>query len=779
MPHQTGLSATEVADRISRGLTNSFRAPPSRTFWHILRSNICTRFNLLLGVLFVVVLLARSPADGLFGLVVVTNSVIGITQETRAKRKLDSLALLHQPTSVVIRDGLPRAVRTGEIVLDDLVQLRAGDEIPADGTVVESHALEVDESNLTGESEPVPKEPGGRLLSGCFVVAGYGTFRTTRVGARSHANSLAREARIYRRVASEIEQGLDRVMRWVGWAVAVAVPLQVITVSRIDDGTARSDVLRGVAGLVGVVPEGLVLLSTLAFLAAAVTLTKRGVLVQELQAVEGLARVNVVCVDKTGTLTSGIIGYHTCETLGADGHLRANAALGAIAHDDDNNATLEAVRAAFPHDPGWHVTARVPFESGRKWKATHFGDNGCWYLGAPEVLAPGSETVMQRTAGHARAGRRVLLLCSSATWPDEADLPADITPVALVVLKETVRPDARDTLRYLSDQGVRLVVLSGDNPLTVGAISHEVGIGHDGVVDARTLHDETSLRVALGESSVFGRVTPEQKKEMVGLLQRQGNVVAMTGDGVNDTLALKSADVGIAMGNAAPATKAVAQFVLLDNSFAVLPAVLAEGRRVIANVERVAQLFLAKNAMSFLAIVVGAVSATSFPVLPRQMTLLSTLTIGIPAFLLALGPNTRRFRRGFLSRIVSRSVPVGAVTGLCVIVSDRLSNDRTGTAATITALVCFFALVRTVAEPLTAPRMLLVIGLMAGAAACVVAPGLRSFFGFALSTRIVAVATVCAVPAVVATATAFGKGVSPIAARCRVRGRRSSGSSPS
>ena len=752
VPSPIGLTAGEVADRVAARQTNRFRPPPSRTFSHIIRSNVFTRFNLLLGGLCAVVLFARSPVDALFGLVIVTNALIGVVQETRAKRTLDALAFLHQSTSKVMRAGGIQSLRTEDVVLDDIVVLTPGDEIPADGVVIESNRLEVDESNLTGESAPVAKGAGDRVLSGCFVTSGNGCFRATTVGEHSHANTLTAEARVFRRATSEIQKGLDTVLRWVGWVIVASVPLQIVAVSRNDGESLRSGVLRGVAGLVGVVPEGLVLLSTLAFFTAALTLSGHNVLVQELGAVEGLARVDVVCIDKTGTLTTGQIGFGSCEVLPnhADGDVAA--ALAALADDVDRNATLQAVHGAFPDAPGWNVTVRIPFDSARKWKAASFEGHDTWYLGAPDVLAGGSSVLMARVVELAVAGNRVLLLCRSQQVPDATNLPLDLEPAAVVVLREQVRNDAHDTLRYFADQGVRVIVLSGDNPVTVGAVAHDLGIDTEFVVDALALgNDRADIAAAMEGSSVFGRVTPAQKRTMVQVLQQHGHVVAMTGDGVNDSLALKSSDVGIAMGNATPATKAVAQFVLLDSAFASLPLILGEGRRVIANVERVAQLFLAKNAMSFLAIVVGAFSASRFPVFPRQMTLLSVLTIGIPAFFLALAPNTRRFIPGFLGRIVSRSVPLGAVIGLCVVCADRVSGDSTGTAATLTALMCFFALLHVVATPLTVGRFALIVSLATVAALCVALPPLQDFMGLHTSVHTVVVSLFCAVPAISAT----------------------------
>lgn len=751
MHNQVGLTAREVRDRTSRGLTNSFRPATSRSLLQIVRANVFTRFNLLLGALFVVVIVMQSPVDGLFGLVFVVNSAAGIVQEVRVKRHLDSLAFLHASTSRVVRDGTEATVRTDSIVLGDLVLLTAGDQVPADGTVIESCNLETNESNLTGESGAVSKPRGSEIFSGTFVTAGNGAFETTSVGASSCVHRLTTQAKTYQRVQSEIQRSLETLLVWIGWAVLVAVPLQVVAIARSADGrSTRSGILRGVAGLVGVVPEGLVLLSTLAFLNGAMILSRRRILVQELPAVEGLARVNVVCIDKTGTLTTGIIDFERCEYLATGVESDVNEALSALAHDADANSTLQAVARAVPAPSTWSPVERVPFDSARKWKALRFEDHANWFLGAPEVLMPDDDAVRRRVQSLAETGRRVLLLCRTTDWHAQHELPGGLEATALVVLHERIRPHTRATLDYFVEQGVRVIVMSGDNPHTVSAIAREVGVSFNAAIDARSLaNDPMAVRDAVTRFSVFGRVSPEQKRLMVRALQENGDVVAMTGDGVNDVLALKRADIGIAMGNAAPATKATAQFVLLDSNFDSLPVILAEGRRVIANVEKVAELFLAKNAMSFLAIVIGAVAGTTFPVLPRQMTLISALTIGIPAFFFALGPNTRRFTPGFLPRIVRRSVPLGTCIGLSVVAADIFGNEQTGTTATLAALLCFLVVLVQVSRPVAAWKLGLIASLAATAFVCFSASPARDFFGFAPSVRTASVAILCSLPAMV------------------------------
>lgn len=549
------------------------------------------------------ILATGSLADGLFGVILVVNSLIGIVQELLAKRKLDRLALLNRPTAHVIRDGVTREIPIGDVVLGDLLELRTGDQVPADGPVRASRGLELDESNLTGESDAVPKGAGDRVQSGTAVVAGSGTFVAAAVGPDAYANQIAAQVRKFTRVRSEIQSSINRLLKWITWVIVLALPLQIISqVRAVGDQGWREVVIRSTGGLVGLIPEGLVLLTSVAFLLSAVKLTRQQVLVQELPAVEGLARVDVVCLDKTGTLTVGDIVLDEIIPLGDVPAERLRAALGALADDDNANATLAAVRRAVPSPDGWSRCTTVPFNSARKWSAADFGEHGAWVLGAPDVLLPPGDPVRAQVSELAASGRRVLLLAVTSEPLDGPRLPGALSAAALVTLTEQIRPDAAQTLHYFAEQGVQIKVISGDNPQTVGAIARVVGVEVGEVVDARELPDDPdALRETAATTTVFGRVSPEQKRALVQALQADGHVVAMTGDGVNDALALKDADIGVAMGNGTQATKTVAQLVLLDGKFSHLPSVLAEGRRVIGNVERVANRFLTKNVMSLVA----------------------------------------------------------------------------------------------------------------------------------------------------------------------------------
>ncbi len=752
---ETGLTAGEVAERVARGQVNVTDDATSRSIGQIVRANVLTRFNAILGALFVMIIITGSWADGLFGLVLIVNSGIGIAQEYLAKRKLDSLALLNAPITKVVRAGQLIDIPTAQVVVDDLIELRTGDQVPADGHLLSAAGLEIDEANLTGESDAVPKHTGDEVRSGTVVVAGTGRFPATAVGADAYANKISAQARIFTRSRSEIQESVNRLLRYITWIIVAALPLQIWAQYRANQQQGwREIVLRSTGGLVGLVPEGLVLLTSVAFLLAAVQLTRQQVLVQELPAVEGLARVDVVCLDKTGTLTVGDITLEEVVTLtaGDDGELAQ--ALGALANDPSANGTLLAVARALPVPAGWVRQQTVAFSSGRKWSAAAFTDRGTWVMGAPDMILAADDPIRDQVAKYALTGRRVLLLSSCDSDLTGRELPAGLRQRALVILSEQIRPDAADTLAYFRDQGVGIKIISGDNPVTVAAIARRVGLEFDdaGVVDARSIGDGAAeLREIAEEATVFGRVSPEQKRALVQALQRSGHVVAMTGDGVNDALALKDADIGVAMGNGAQATKAVAQLVLLDGRFSHLPAVLAEGRRVIGNVERVANLFVAKNVMSLVAIITAAAFALPFPFLPRHLTLVSAVTIGIPAFFLALGPNKRRYVPGFLTRVLRFAVPAGMIAGLAVLGSYLLARGnygsaracstgdgtgvacwQPGTGATVALLTTFFWILVVLARPFR-PWKAVLIGAMVGIAVLAfVLPVGRNFFDFSL-----------------------------------------------
>ncbi len=689
-----GLTQAQVRDRTERGLSNVQPESPSRSTREIIRANVITRFNILLSILLVVILVAvQAPRDALFGIVMVTNAAIGIIQELRAKATLDRLALLTAPRARVVREGTVREVDIAGVVVDDIIELRSGDQLPVDGDVVTSRGLEINESLLTGESDPVLKEPGDVALSGSFVAAGSGRYRATQVGSNAYAAKLAREAKRFTLVRSELRDGIDWILAGVSWAVGPVIVLLVWTSIRAD-AEIREALASAVAGAVGMVPQGLVLLTSIAFAVGVIRLGRRNVLVQELPAIEGLARVDVVCFDKTGTLTEGRLVVQDVITLHGGDPVAPLGALGAA--EPDPNATLKAVIRRFPAPDGWHASTAVPFSSARKWSGASFDGRGTWVLGAPEILAPDDSQVASIADEHAARGRRVLLLAYSELRLETERAPRRLEPHSVLVLGDQIRTDAAQTLRYFADQGVQAKVISGDHPDTVAAIARDVGVpGSQHVVDARTMPAEPEALAQVVESgTVFGRVTPYQKRAMVKALQSQGHVVAMTGDGVNDVLALKDADIGIAIGTGSAAARSVAQLVLIDGKFDTLPGVVGEGRRVISNIERVANLFVTKTVYAiFIALAVGLAGRT-FPFLPRDLTLVGSVTIGIPAFFLALAPTTRRAAPGFVWRVTRFAVPTGVAAGLATFFAYELaiSEEVTLAEARTTATLVLSAL---------------------------------------------------------------------------------------
>ena len=781
-----GLSASQVRERVRQGLTNAYREPSSRSAAAILRTNLLTVFNAILGVALVVVLLVGQWVDALFGFVLVLNTATGTLAEVRAKRALDRLSVLQAPTAHVRRDGREADVDVADIVLDDVVRLRSGEQVPADGELLTADGLEIDESILTGESDAVRPEPGARVLSGTTVTAGEGLMRATAVGERAYAHRLAREARRFSKVGSELQEGTDRVLRWISWVIVpVALLLAWSQISAAGGwqaaratGAWRMATVAAIAGVVGMVPQGLVLLTSVNFATASLRLARRRVLVQELPAVEVLARVDTLCLDKTGTITTGRIRLERVEGPGGAGagpELRG--ALAALT-SQESNATALAVREGLGElgpaegaGPGGETGAdresesdgrtgtddadgrRVPFSSRRKWSAAVL-DEETWLMGAPEIVLTGADGGAELLAHVQRlstGGVRVVAL-ARAQQPcardddGEARLPGTRRAAGLVVLSEQVRPDAAQTLDYFRTQGVDVKIISGDNPTTVAAVAAKAGVaapdgGAPVALDARELPAEAADPAALDElaeavegAQVLGRVVPEQKRALVQALRSRGRTVAMTGDGVNDSLALKDADLGIAMGNGAPATKAVARMVLLSGEFSALPGVVAEGRRVMANTERIASLFLAKTIYASLIAVVVAVTAIGYPFLPRQLTIVSSLTIGIPAFVLALAPNSRRYRSGFLRRVLTLAVPAGVIAGAATLAArqwlavERAGQDQVTTGATLVLVVSGLSLLTLTARPLLGWRLGLVV-LMAGAAALgVLVPAVRGFF---------------------------------------------------
>ena len=725
-----GLMAAEVAQRVADGRTNDVPSRATRSVADIVRANVFTRINAILAVLFAIVLATGSLINGLFGLLIIVNSVVGVVQELRAKQTLDRLSILGQAKPVVRRANGTRELSPNEVVLDDVIELGPGDQVVVDGVVVEASGLQIDESLLTGEADAVLKHTDDTVMSGSFVVTGTGAYRATKVGHDAYAARLTAEASNYTLVRSELRAGINKILQFITYLLIPAGLLIIYTqMFTIHVGWQQS-VLRTVGALVPMVPEGLVLMTSIAFAVGVVRLGHRQCLVQELPAIEGLARVNVVCADKTGTLTENRMQVADLQRLdSAAGMDTIINVLASMAADDARpNASIQAIAVAYRNPPGWTVTATAPFKSATKWSGISFGEHGNWVLGAPDVLQDPSSPIARQAEAAGSQGLRVLLLGFTDLPVDHPQAPGRVVPAALIMLEQKVRPDARETLTYFAAQNVSVKVISGDNAVSVGAVASKLGL--DGkTLDGRKLPtDPDELAETLEKYATFGRIRPDQKRAMVRALRSRGNTVAMTGDGVNDVLALKDADIGVAMGSGSSASRAVAQIVLLDNKFATLPYVVGEGRRVIGNMERVSNLFLTKTVYSvLLALLIGStglaakslgIKSLMFPFEPIQVTIAAWFTIGIPAFILSLAPNNERAQPGFVRRVMTAAVPNGTVAGLATFVCYLLASrgaeatadqqTQASTSALITLLVIAVWVLAVVARPYTWWRVLLV-----------------------------------------------------------------------
>ena len=746
-----GLTAKQVLRRIERGQTNAFVQKTSRSVWSIIRGNTFTLFNGIIAVCFVILISIGRWQDVFFALAAFANAIIGSIQEFRAKRALDALALLDAHHTVVIRDGHEQAITTAEIVLGDLLVLRAGDQIPADAKVSDSFGLQLDQSMLTGESDPVDKKQGSEVLSGSVVVAGTGYAVVDKVGADSFANRFASDARRFSLVASELRNSINKVLKVVTWIIGPVIILilnsQVIVLGGwahiANPDVWQVAVVSTIASIVSMIPLGLVLITSVSFALGAVKLSRQKVLVKELAAVEGLARVDMICLDKTGTLTEGSISFQDEYSLSKKSFSGWKNVLAWYAVQPGSNATARSLATGYRDVPAQSISGQILFSSARKWSAVSFESGklkGSWVLGGPEMVFPnGDASLNGKSLELAQTGLRTLVLAYSDEPLDVANevLPEKLQPVTLLSFQETIRPDAAETLRYFKAQGVAVRIISGDNPDTVAAIARRVGLDAPVGFDARKLPSEESALVKVLENNiVFGRVTPEQKQRMVIALQTMGHTVAMTGDGVNDTLAIKQADIGIAMNSGSAAAKAVARLVLLDGQFSHLPGVVEEGRQVIANIERVSMLFLSKTTYAFGLAILFGIMVLPFPFLPRQESIVDGLTIGLPAFFLALMPNKQRYRPGFLKRSLTFSIPTGIIIASSVAVYARLATDmgidqemlRTG--ATMLLIIMGLWVLVVLSRPVNILKTLIIGAMMIGLVLVFSVPFVTEFLQF-------------------------------------------------
>jgi len=707
-------TATDIPDAAERGLSSAEAAkrlrrlgPPadasSRSVSSIVAGNVFTLFNLIIGVFFVLILSLGLLADAVFGLIAIVNSYIGIRQELKAKRTLDELAVLVAPHAKVVRDGNVVGLLAEQIVPGDAIAIEPGDQLVADGEVVASRGMTLDESMLTGEADGVRKEIGERALSGSFCIAGSGHYRVDAVREQSYAGKLAGEARAFRHPPSPLQGEVNRVIVACTWGMLPLAALLLLTFQL--RGTDLVEAAQtATAGLVTLIPEGLVLLMSVTFAVAAVRLARRDTLVQQMSATESLAAVDTICIDKTGTLTDGRLRLLAVEVAEGRDPDEVQAALGRFAASaGDRNRTLETVAEAFPTQPA-RVGGEVPFSSKWKWSGLRIGGVG-YVLGAPDVLGAGGALQLppglaRKLAEETAAGRRVVAFgqTSEALPDDPAQAPApSLTPLALVVLEETLRPDAAETIAFIHDEEIDLKLISGDARATVTAVAYAVGVPADaGVIEGSELPEDPEQLAAVAErNTIFCRIAPEQKRALVEALRASGRYTAMIGDGVNDVPALKQARLAVAMGSGAQVTKGIADVVLLEDQFARLPEAVAEGRRIARNIHRLGRLYLTKSVYAAALILLVAVPGFAFPFLPRHLTLAVFLTIGIPSFVLALAPSDGPLYRGRLLRALAAfAVPAGLSTALgsilCFFLVDTVfggSLEAGRTAATTTLIV--------------------------------------------------------------------------------------------
>jgi cation-transporting ATPase E len=747
-----GLTSAQVAERVAKGQVNAAPDARSRSLSDIVRANTFTWFNGLIGTLWVLMLVVAPIQDSLFGFVIVANTGIGIIQEWRASRTLAKLAVIGEAKPVVRREGVDVAVSPSDVVLDDVIVLSTGDQLVVDGIVVEADGLEIDESLLTGEADPVDKDAGQAAMSGSFVVAGSGLYQATRVGRDSFASGLTEQAKKFHLTNSELRDSINGFIRGISFML-VPVGLLLLWSQLVRADLPWRVAVRGtIAGVITMVPEGLVLLTSIAMAVSVIRLAQKRVLVQDMPAVEVLARVDTICVDKTGTLTEPGMRVREVVALDSPSAPDLAAVLGALGASESNpNPTLAAIAEAYP-SPAWPIAFTVPFSSSRKWSAASFDGHGTWILGAPEMVSADDDATLARATDLAGEGARILLLARADGVPSADAGTGPVTPVAFVVISQQLRPDAAATVAYFLEQDVTVKVISGDNAATVGAIAAQAGVpGADAPFDARELPtDPQALADLMATTSVFGRVTPAQKQQMVDALHLRKSTVAMTGDGVNDVLALKNADLGIAMGSGSGATRAVAQLVLLDNKWSVMPSVVAEGRRVLGNIERVSDVFLTKTSYAVIFSLMTALFAVAFPFLPRHLSLIGALTIGIPGFFLALMPNTERFRPGFLRRVLLFAIPSGVICAAASLISYAVAL-RVGepllaaqSAATTTLFIVATSVLLQSARPLNLIRLAIVGSMVLAFLGVLFIPWLSRFFALSLGPeKYTAVAVAC------------------------------------
>lgn len=727
--HQTGLTAQQVQEHRMHGWTNQPVDPPSKTTKEIIQENVFTYFNLIFLVLAVLLCLVGSFRDLTFLPVIVLNTLIGIIQETRAKKVLDNLTMLNAPHAMVIRDGKKSQINAEDLVIDDIVIFEAGNQVCADAEVCAGE-VQVNESLLTGESDEITKRKGDQLMSGSFIVSGQCHARLDKVGADSYISRLTLEAKAMQNTEqSEMIRSLDKLVKWVGVAI---IPIGIILFIQafVFQGEGfRSSVTSMIAAVIGMIPEGLYLLASVALAVSSIRLAQKKVLLHDMKCIETLARVNVLCVDKTGTITENTMEVQDVIPTKEyeEGELRPLSELlgDFTAAQSSDNITMEAMKRYFKIASGKKAVAKTGFSSASKYSSVTL-EEASYVLGAPEfVLKEQYENYEEAISAHASKGARVLVFGTAKEEPDGKPLKEAVTPLAYVLLANPIRQEAKETFTYFAEQGVEVKVISGDNPLTVSEVAKEAGIaGAERYVDASTLHTEEEMRAAVLNNAVFGRVTPNQKRKFVQILKEEGKTVAMTGDGVNDVLALKDADCSIAMASGSDAAAQASQLVLLESDFSCMPEVVLEGRRVVNNIQRSASLFLVKNIFSFLLSLVSFVFMFTYPLEPSQISLISMFTIGVPAFFLALEPNKNIIKGHFLTNVFLKALPAALTDVLAVgalVIFGRtfgVSSADISTAATMLLSIVGFMILYTISAPMNVLRSVILGGCIVGLLFC-------------------------------------------------------------
>ena len=724
--YSIGLTAQQVQEHRLHGWTNISVDPPAKTTKEIIKENTFTYFNLIFVILGVLLCLVGSFRNLTFLPVIIANTLIGIVQEIRAKNVLEKMSMLNAPHAKVVRDGKESRVNSEDLVLDDIVVFGAGNQICADAVVVAGE-VQVNESLLTGEADEITKQKGDHLMSGSFVVSGQCHSRLDKVGEDSYISKLTMEAKkMGEGEQSEMIRSLDKLVKWVG---IIIIPIALILFSQsffFNDETFRNSITSMVAAVIGMIPEGLYLLASVALAVSAMRLAKQKVLLHDMKSIETLARVNVLCVDKTGTITENTMSVSKAEeTLDYIKDKENYPPLDKMIGDfvsgmSEDNITMAAMKDYFKENTGKKPTSMTSFSSAEKYSSVTYED-GAYVLGAPEMVLRDDYVLYEaEISQYTQKGYRVLVFGKYDGEIDGKALKEKVTPLGYVMLSNPIRENAKETFTYFANQGVEVKVISGDNPMTVSEVAGQAGIaGAERYVDASSLKTEEDIDRAMERYTVFGRVTPKQKRQFVKALQKAGNTVAMTGDGVNDVLALKDADCSIAMASGSDAAAQAAQVVLLESDFACMPSVVMEGRRVVNNIQRSASLFLVKNIFSFLLSIFSAVFMITYPLEPSQVSLISMFTIGVPAFFLALEPNKSRIEGHFLTNVFLKALPGGltdvlAVGALAVFGQTfGVASTDISTAATILLAIVGFMILYKISQPMNKLR----VGVLAGCAA--------------------------------------------------------------